>query len=80
MGVHGMKAETCSVFGNSAGNYAKWFGTRGVMDAKNLSPREHWMATGEGSGEPDRIRVELAKELIADVRRFDEQLGFVVTL
>jgi transposase len=24
---------------------------------------------------PDRIRVELAKELIADVRRFDEQLG-----
>jgi transposase len=24
---------------------------------------------------PDRIRVELAKELIADIRRFDEQLG-----
>jgi hypothetical protein len=47
------------MFGNGAGNYAKWFGTQGTMDAKSLSPRQHWTASGEGSGEPDRITAEL---------------------
>jgi predicted dehydrogenase len=56
----GFLVRYSTVFGTGAGNYAKWFGTRGVMDAKNLSPREHWMVTGEGSGEPDRLRSEMA--------------------
>ncbi len=48
----------CSVFGNGAGNYAKWFGTRGTLDAKNLSSRDHWTVSGEGSGEPDKLTSE----------------------
>jgi len=54
----GFLVRYCTVFGNGAGNYAKWFGTRGTMDAKNLSAREHWIASGDGSGEPDRLRSE----------------------
>lgn len=50
----------CTVFGNSAGRFAKWFGTLGTLDAKNLSPREPWTVSGEGSGEEDRIREESA--------------------
>ena len=45
----------CTVFGNSGGKFAKWFGTRGTMDAQNLSPRRPWRVSGDGSGEPDRI-------------------------
>ncbi len=52
----GFLVRYCTMFGNGANNYAKFFGTRGTLDAKNLSPREHWMATGDGSGEPDRIK------------------------
>ena len=48
----------CTVFGNSAGRLAKWFGTRGTLDAKNLSSRTPWTVSGEGSGEPDRIAAE----------------------
>jgi predicted dehydrogenase len=51
----GFLVRYCTMFGNSAGNYSKWFGTRGMMDAKSLSSREHWLVTGDGSGEPDRI-------------------------
>jgi predicted dehydrogenase len=51
----GFLVRYCTVFGNSAGNYAKWFGTLGTLDAKSLSPRERWIATGEGSGEPDKL-------------------------
>jgi len=54
----GLMVRYSTVFGNAAGNYAKWFGTRGTLDAKNLSPREHWMVSGEGSGEPDKIAAE----------------------
>jgi len=54
--AEGFMVRYCTVFGTGAGNYAKWFGTRGTLDAKNLSSREHWMVTGEGSGEPDKIR------------------------
>lgn len=46
----------CTVFGNGAGSYAKWFGTRGSIDGKNLSPSEHWIASGKGSGEQDQIQ------------------------
>lgn len=48
----------CTVFGTGAGRYAKWFGTRGAIDARNLSPREHWIVSGEGAGEPDRIMTD----------------------
>jgi predicted dehydrogenase len=54
----GFLVRYCTVFGTNAGKYAKWFGTRGTLDAKNLSPREHWTVSGEGSGEPDRIKAE----------------------
>ncbi len=50
----------CTIFGNSAGRFAKWFGTLGTLDAKNLSPREAWTVSGEGSGEEARIRGEFA--------------------
>ena len=51
----GLMVRYCTSFGNGAGNFAKWFGTRGTLDAKSLSPRQTWVATGEGSGEPDKI-------------------------
>lgn len=46
----------CTVFGTGAGSYAKWFGTRGAIDGKNLSPSQRWTVTGQGSGEPNRIQ------------------------
>jgi predicted dehydrogenase len=52
----GFMVRYCTMFGNGANNYAKWFGTRGTLDAKNLSARETWLASGEGSGEQDKIR------------------------
>jgi predicted dehydrogenase len=59
----GFMVRYCTVFGNSAGNYAKWFGTRGTLDAKSLSSRETWIASGDGSGEPDKLAspIELPK-------------------
>ncbi len=51
----GFLVRYATTFGNAAGNYAKWFGTRGTLDAKSLSPRSTWEITGDGSGEPDRI-------------------------
>ncbi|HYO82649.1 MAG TPA: Gfo/Idh/MocA family oxidoreductase [Bryobacteraceae bacterium] len=45
----------CTMFGNGAGNFAKWFGTRGTLDARSLSSRDTWTASGEGSGEPDKL-------------------------
>jgi predicted dehydrogenase len=50
----GFLVRYATTFGNAAGNYAKWFGTRGTLDAKNLNPRNTWEMTGDGSGEPDR--------------------------
>jgi predicted dehydrogenase len=57
----GFMVRYCTMFGNGANNYAKWFGTLGTADAARLSPRERWVATGEGSGEPDKIasRIEM---------------------
>ena len=55
----GCMARYCTVFGTGAGNYAKWFGTRGTLDAKNLSPSQKWIVSGEGAGEPDRIHADV---------------------
>jgi predicted dehydrogenase len=57
----GFMVRYCTMFGNGANNYAKWFGTRGTVDAARLSTRDKWVATGEGSGEPDKIegRIEI---------------------
>jgi predicted dehydrogenase len=52
----GFMVRYCTLFGNSANNYAKWLGTRGTLDAKNLSSRETWLAGGEGSSEPDKLK------------------------
>jgi len=46
----------CTVFGTGAGNYARWLGARGAIDAKNLSAGEHWTVTGQGSGEQNQIK------------------------
>jgi len=51
----GFLVRYATTFGNAAGNYAKWFGTRGTLDAKNLSPRNIWEITGDGSSEANRI-------------------------
>jgi predicted dehydrogenase len=51
----GLMVRYCTMFGNSAGNYAKWWGTRGTVDAKSLSPGQTWTVSGEGSGEPDKL-------------------------
>ena len=54
----GFMVRYCTVFGNSAGNLTKWYGTRGTLDAKNLGAKAHWTISGEGSGEPDKLRAE----------------------
>lgn len=53
--AEGFLVRYCTLYGNSAGNLAKWYGTLGTLDAKNLSARETWTASGEGSGEPDKL-------------------------
>ncbi|MDX1981225.1 MAG: Gfo/Idh/MocA family oxidoreductase [Bryobacteraceae bacterium] len=58
--AEGFLVRYCTVFGTGAGNYAKWFGTRGTLDARSLSARESWMVSGQGSGEPDRVKEEFA--------------------
>ena len=54
----GCMVRYCTVFGTGAGNYAKWFGTRGTLDAKGLSPGQKWVLSGVGAGEPDRITTD----------------------
>ena len=54
----GFLVRYCTVFGTGAGNYAKWFGTRATLDARNLSPSQKWTVSGQGSGEPDRVKEE----------------------
>jgi predicted dehydrogenase len=63
----GFLVRYSTVMGNGAGNYAKWFGTRGTVDGKRLSPREPWVASGEGSGEPDALKVETAVPQVESV-------------
>ena len=52
----GFMVRYCTLFGTGAGNYAKWFGTRATLDARNLSPAQKWVVSGQGSGEPDRLK------------------------
>ncbi len=49
----------CTHFGNSANSYAKWMGTRGMIDAQSLSGSNQWVASGQGSGEPDKIAADI---------------------
>jgi predicted dehydrogenase len=51
----GFMVRYCTMFGNGAGNYAKWWGARGVVDGKSLSSSQTWTVSGEGSGEPDKL-------------------------
>jgi predicted dehydrogenase len=51
----GFLVRYCTAFGTGAGNYLKFFGTRGVIDASRWRWNEPFQLSGEGSGEPDRI-------------------------
>jgi predicted dehydrogenase len=51
----GFLVRYATTFGNYAGNYAKWFGTLGTLDAKNLSARNVWELSGDGSQEPNKV-------------------------
>ncbi len=44
-----------TTFGNSANNYLKFMGTRGVLDASRWNWNHPFTISGEGSGEKDRI-------------------------
>lgn len=54
----GFLVRYCTVFGNGANSFAMWYGTRGTVDAKNLSSRVPWMASGTGSNEADKLAEE----------------------
>jgi predicted dehydrogenase len=69
----GFMVRYATSFGNGAGNFAKWFGTRGTLDAKNLSPRATWEMTADGSGEPDRITSPVlfeSREVVSHMQNF----------
>ncbi|MEJ7605642.1 MAG: Gfo/Idh/MocA family oxidoreductase [Bryobacteraceae bacterium] len=55
----GFLVRYCTMYGNGAGNFTRWYGTRGTLDAKNLSSRETWVASGDGSGEPDKLTASI---------------------
>jgi len=44
-----------TTFGNSANNYLKFIGTRGVLDASRWNWNQPSTISGEGSGEQDRL-------------------------
>jgi predicted dehydrogenase len=69
----GFLVRYCTTFGNRAGNFAKWFGTRGTLDAKNLSPRATWEMTGEGSDEADKLGESVLfepREVVSHMQNF----------
>lgn len=69
----GFLVRYATSFGNGAGNFAKWFGTRGTLDAKSLSPRATWEMTGDGSGEADRITKPILfepREVVSHMQNF----------
>jgi len=71
--AEGFLVRYATTFGNGAGNYAKWFGTLGTLDAKSLSNRQTWEMTGDGSGEQNRIQKAIefpAKETVSHMRNF----------
>ncbi|HUQ95473.1 MAG TPA: Gfo/Idh/MocA family oxidoreductase [Bryobacteraceae bacterium] len=75
----GFMVRYCTVFGTGAGNYAKWFGTRGTLDAKNLSPTQKWVLSGQGSGEPDRVVADMEIMPVETVRHMQNFLDSVRT-
>ncbi|HWB95892.1 MAG TPA: Gfo/Idh/MocA family oxidoreductase [Bryobacteraceae bacterium] len=52
----GFLVRYTTVFGTGAGNYLKFFGTRGVLDATKWRWEEPFTISGEGSNEPDKIQ------------------------
>lgn len=52
----GFLVRYSTAFGTRAGNYLKFFGTRGTIDGTRWSWDNPWTVTGEGSGEPDRVK------------------------
>jgi predicted dehydrogenase len=50
----GFLVRYSTAFGTSAGNYLKFFGAKGVLDATNWSGKP-FPISGEGSADPDRI-------------------------
>ena len=52
----GFLVRYCTVFGTGAGNYLKFFGTRGVLDASRWRWDQPFQISSEGSGETDRIQ------------------------
>lgn len=70
----GFLVRYCTMSGNGGGNYAKFFGTRGTLDAKNLSRQQPWIASGEGSGEADRIQSEMQ---VPQVQSVDHMKNFL---
>ncbi|MCL4795555.1 MAG: Gfo/Idh/MocA family oxidoreductase [Bryobacteraceae bacterium] len=75
----GFLVRYCTMFGNGANNYAKWFGTLGTVDAARLSPREKWVATGEGSGEPDKIAARIEIDEPATVHHMQDFIESIRT-
>jgi predicted dehydrogenase len=73
----GFMARYCTVFGTGAGNYAKWFGARGTLDAKNLSPSQKWVVSGQGSGEPNRVAGEVEVTPVETVHHMQNFLDCV---
>ncbi len=55
----GFLVRYCTMMGNGANNYAKFFGTRGTLDAKSLSPKGPWTASGQGAGDPDKLQQDM---------------------
>jgi predicted dehydrogenase len=51
----GFLVRYSTAFGTSAGNYLKFFGTRGVLDAANWSGKP-FAISGDGSDDPQRIQ------------------------
>lgn len=51
----GFLVRYSTAFGTRAGNYLKFFGTLGTIDASRWSWDKPWAVTGEGSDEPGRI-------------------------
>lgn len=71
----GFLMRYCTVFGNRAGNYAKWFGTRGTLDAKSPSRRVSWEMSGEGSEEANRLQQPVLfapRETVSHMQNFLE--------
>ncbi len=54
----GFLVRYCTMFGNGANNYLKFFGTRGVLDASRWSWDQPFKLSPEGSGESDKLAAD----------------------